>query len=360
MKKGKFTWKDSRISKSTNKLIIHCNRLYILLLLCLAKGISKKDIRFIADDDFMGYLLYLKSSCSIMEITDERDNFLIYSKNKFKRINQALINEEEIELDDSEKKEIYEYFLSVAYIKPSIDFFAFSFFFGFSIIAMITLGICLLTRRPPFSDTILLVLSPLYFGLLLAVAIITRKLLRPLSGKSSNMLANLEYQVLLSSCFKEMAYERKVIESSKEVLNADVTSNAELNVNDAQQNDKEDSEDPIFERIKKNRGYKIIERIMPETSIYFKALVDLDYLTMYEGEEVIKCKPPFSKNSFYCLLTDEKFLFIDKYGQFPNEAFKYLVGLSRNEMQRRAEVEAKKYNQVREALLSQNVPIRKE
>lgn len=360
MKKGNFAWKDSRISKSKKELVIHCNRLYILLLLCLAKGISRKDIRFIADDDFMGYLLYLISSCSIIKEIDEKDNLLIYSKNKFKRINEALLNEENIELDDSEKKEIYEFFLSVVHLKPSIDFFAFSFSFYTSIIAMITLGICLLTRRPPFSDTILLVLSPLFFGLLLAVAVVTRKYLRPVSGKSSNILENIEYQVLLSSCFKEMSYERKIIESSEEVLKAGVISNTELNMNDAQQKDQEDSEDPIFERVKKNRGYKILERIVPETSIYFEAFINLGYLTMEDGEEYIKCISPFSMNSFYSFLTDEKFLFNEKLGQITNEAFKSLVGKKLNQMQQRAMDEAKKYALVREALLSQNVPVKKE
>lgn len=114
-----------------------------------------------------------------------------------------------------------------------------------------------------------------------------------------------------------------------------------------------------FSKLSENPGYETLKQILPETEEYFRALIKLSYIKVGESGGPIKCYNPFSKSSFYELLHDNEFLFLNIRSQITDEVLKQLIDSKLNVMQNRSGTGVKGYRAVKEALINLKVPMTK-
>ena len=118
--------------------------------------------------------------------------------------------------------------------------------------------------------------------------------------------------------------------------------------------------DNVFIELKQMKGYDAFVSFIPEAEIYFKELINLRFITVFNGE--IKFCIPCTQKVFAAIMKDPVFTFAQKLPAVPKIVFKDFFGKTINQMEQREKntFETENYKNVKEALLKKNVPFNKE
>jgi len=117
--------------------------------------------------------------------------------------------------------------------------------------------------------------------------------------------------------------------------------------------------DNVFIELKQMKGYDAFVSFIPEAEIYFKELINLRFITVFNGE--IKFCIPCTQKVFAAIMKDPVFTFAQKLPAVPKIVFKDFFGKTINQMEQREKntFETENYKNVKEALLKKNVPFNK-